>query len=93
MNKVPEDKPILTKKYAPKKFNHIYTQESDMLLNINSYHADRRKREVFEEIREQKIAEIIETLKQHDGNITKAARKLGISRQGLQYRMQKLRIK
>jgi len=36
---------------------------------------------------------IIETLKRHRGNITKAAAALGISRQNMQYRMRKLGIK
>lgn len=36
---------------------------------------------------------IIETLKKHQGNITKAATSLGIARQNMQYRMRKLGIK
>ncbi|MEL7565176.1 MAG: sigma 54-interacting transcriptional regulator [Dehalobacterium sp.] len=36
---------------------------------------------------------IMETLKRHQGNITKAAAALGISRQNMQYRMRKLGIK
>jgi len=36
---------------------------------------------------------IMETLKRHQGNITKAAASLGISRQNMQYRMRKLGIK
>lgn len=90
---IPEDETILTEKYAPHNFNYFIPSESDMSFNIHAENVNRRKAEVFEEIHDQKIARLIQVLKQHDGNITKAAKEMGISRQGLQYRLQKLGIK
>jgi arginine utilization regulatory protein len=90
---IPEDDTILTEKYAPHFYNFIFPSENDMSVNLNENRIKKSKGEVFEEIRDQEITKIIQMLKQHGGNITKTAEELGISRQGLQYRMKKLGIK
>ncbi|MBQ6810979.1 MAG: sigma 54-interacting transcriptional regulator [Firmicutes bacterium] len=46
-----------------------------------------------EEIRQREKEDIIETLKQTKGNVSQAARLLGMRRQSLQYRMKKYNIK
>ncbi len=49
--------------------------------------------DVRAEIRENEKEELIAVLKEHRGNITRAARSLGLSRQSLSYRMKKYKLK
>lgn len=50
-------------------------------------------RDIREEIRGREREEIIAALEKHRGNITQAARALGMSRQSLSYRMKKYQLK
>ncbi|WP_148135409.1 sigma-54 interaction domain-containing protein [Candidatus Formimonas warabiya] len=93
MNMVPEDQTILIEEYVPQKFNYFFIRESNLGLNIVNHPSVERGVEVSKQIREQEIVKVVDELKRHGGNITKAAKAFGISRQGLQYRMRKLGIK
>lgn len=86
MNMVSEDEPVFSSKYTPRNFKSF--------MGTVSVNTDKIKHgEVFTEIKEQECARLIHALKQHGGNITKAASELGISRQVLYYRIHKLGIK
>ena len=86
MNLVPGDEPVLREQYLPRTYNHytgpVYKNEERV-----------KEGEVFTEIREQKCKKLIDTLKKHNGSISRTADELGISRQVLYYRMKKLGIK
>lgn len=86
MNLVPEDEPVLSKKYLPKRYDHF---TGTVMKNNDNL----PEGEVFTEIREKEYKEIINTLRRHRGNISKSAAELGISRQVLYYRMKKFGIK
>lgn len=86
MNLVPDDEPILSKKYLPRNYNNFLR-----LVVKSNEHV--KEGEVFTEIREQEYQKIIDTLKRHGGKIAKTADELGISRQVLYYRLRKFGIK
>lgn len=86
MNMVSDDEPVFSCKYTPRNFKSFMGTVS--VSNDEIKHG-----EVFTEIKEQECAKLINALKQHGGNITKAANELGISRQVLYYRIHKLGIK
>ncbi|TGE31716.1 sigma 54-interacting transcriptional regulator [Desulfosporosinus sp. Sb-LF] len=86
MNMVPEDEPVFSIKYTPRNFNSFMGTMSIINEKINQL-------EVFTEIKEQECARLINALKRHGGNITKAANELSISRQVLYYRIRKMGIK
>ncbi|EHQ91180.1 sigma-54-dependent Fis family transcriptional regulator [Desulfosporosinus youngiae] len=86
MNMVPEDEPVFSKKYMPRNFKSF-------MGTISLNNEPIKQGEVFEEIKEQERARLINALKQHGGNITKTANELNISRQVLYYRLRKLGIK
>ncbi|MDR3599076.1 MAG: sigma 54-interacting transcriptional regulator [Desulfosporosinus sp.] len=86
MNMVSDDEPVFSSKYTPRNF--------ESFVGTVSVSNDKIKYgEVFTEIKEQECFRLINALKQHGGNITKAANELGISRQVLYYRIHKLGIK
>lgn len=86
MNMIPEDEPVFSKKYMPRNFKSFMGP-----ISLNNEKI--KQEEVFAEIKEQERARLIKALKQHGGNITKAAKELNISRQVLYYRLHKLGIK
>ncbi|WP_407308549.1 sigma-54 interaction domain-containing protein [Desulfosporosinus sp. SB140] len=86
MNMIPEDEPVFSLKYIPRNFKSFMGTMSISNEKI-------KQGEVFTEIREQECARLINALKRHGGNITKAANELNISRQVLYYRIRKLGIK
>ncbi|WP_088227278.1 sigma 54-interacting transcriptional regulator [Desulfosporosinus sp. FKB] len=83
MNMVPEDEPVFGKKHLPRSFKSFMTTLKDEEL---------KKENIFTEMREQEYTRVVNALKRHGGNITKAAKELGVSRQVLYYRMNKLGI-
>lgn len=84
MNMIPEDEPIFSRKYTPRSFKSFLTTVSNEEI---------KKGNVFMEIKDQEYARVIDALKRYNGNITRAANELGMSRQVLYYRMNKLGIK
>jgi len=60
---------------------------------ITSENRESKTSNVFETIREKEKEEIINALMGNQGNVTRTAKALGISRQALIYRMKKYKIK
>jgi arginine utilization regulatory protein len=92
MNLVPEHETILDDKYVSNNFNAFSTAAVVEKKSKSSMLSERRQ-SVFEEIKEQECLMIEEALRRHMGNVTKAAKEMGIKRQSLQYRMRKYGIK
>jgi len=87
MNLVPEDEPLFSEKYLPHRYNNFFGAVAD---------GPGEGKEVmpsYEEERERETRRICTALKRHRGNISRSAQELGISRQVLYYRLEKLGIR
>lgn len=92
-NHVPEEGMLIELQYLPdylqsnKSFTHKLPKKSNE-ITVENIASEKFQDQI--EFYERKI--IIDTLMLHQGNITKSAKSLGMSRQSLQYRMKKLDI-
>lgn len=84
MNVVPQEHALIEPQHLPK-YLHIFPEnKKDTTLNENT---------VFDEIEDMEINRIRVALKKNNGNIARTAVELGMSRQSLQYRLKKYKLK
>lgn len=86
-----EDENIITVFHIPTRFRERIKKEFNMQPSLTNYNTDTPKtlKHTIEEIEKNYITQI---LKKNNGNISQAAKFLGLSRQNLQYRIKKLHL-
>jgi arginine utilization regulatory protein len=91
---MPEDDRILSHTYMPHYYNFFSAENNQMPQSDNNeMDISRGKTNVFESIKQRERENIINVLFKNNGNITKSAEDLSISRRALYYRMKKYNIK
>jgi len=86
MNAVTERDEILLPHHLPQ-YLKFHTHQNKYTLKAQRGYS--RSMDIFSEIEQREKEKIIEALSKTNGNITKAASLLGLSRQNLQYRIKK----
>jgi arginine utilization regulatory protein len=90
MNIVTPDADTIRLEHLPK---YLFNQENHKPVRGNYLESgDTNKEDIFSQIENSEIDEIIFALKKNRGNVTRAAAELGISRQCLQYRIKKYNL-
>ncbi|MFJ8456323.1 sigma-54 interaction domain-containing protein [Bacillus paramycoides] len=86
-----EDEHIITAFHIPPRFRELIKTEFNMQASLTSHNTDGPKtlKHTIEEMEKNYINQI---LKENNGNISQAAKFLGLSRQNLQYRIKKLHL-
>ncbi len=93
MNFVDDKETILQEYHIPRYANILKKQQTKILeLPQDKKGPDTRPIHIIQEIKEEEKLVIIDTLKETGGNISQAAKRLGISRQALQYKMKKYHL-
>lgn len=91
-NLIPQDKKILSHSYLPNYFN-VISDRTKPIKDLKSLTATvqekKRPKNIFKEIQEKEKERIVGMLYETNGNVSKAAKKLGITRKALQYRLNK----
>ncbi|MEK4576642.1 MULTISPECIES: sigma 54-interacting transcriptional regulator [Bacillus] len=86
-----EDEDIITAFHMPTHFRELAKKELNMQTPLTSHNTDTPQtlKRIIEEMEKKYIHQI---LKENKGNISQAAKFLGLSRQNLQYRIKKLHL-
>lgn len=87
MNIVQNHEVYIQKNHIPKYLN-IFNYDTNNVNRTNQNNTN-----LFDEIKNKEKNTIINSLKENNGNITKTAEILGMSRQSLQYRIKKYKLK
>lgn len=87
------DEKEITFEHLPSFIRHKFKQQKTHLIKYTPTKYTSTKNSLNQIIRDTEKRVIEDVLRSHEGNITRAAKSLGIVRQNLQYRMRKLGIK
>lgn len=91
---MPEDDTVLSHTYMPHYYNFFTTENIQIPQNQSTgMDSSIGRTDVFESIKQRERERIINILIKNDGNITKSADDLGISRRALHYRIKKYSIR
>ena len=95
MNVLPDDRNMITLDYIPENIVQVQQEEKDAFYPVQPgliAPYDKPKRDKYAKkrtLREVERAAVCQALRHHQGNISAAARQLGMSRQNLQYRIKR----
>jgi len=87
-----EDEDVITTSHIPARFYELTKNESPIQPPLARWETDKldhTSKTLKNTIKEMEREYIIQILKEHNGNISQAAKYLGLSRQNLQYRLKK----
>ncbi|MBP0726043.1 sigma 54-interacting transcriptional regulator [Bacillus sp. RG28] len=93
-----EDEKMITSFHLPTRFsNQIYQTTHIQTLDVQLVddqisNEKQNKGQLKEKVQEMEKEYILQVLENHNGNITRAAKELGLSRQNLQYRLKKFKL-
>lgn len=90
INIIDRETHYISMEYLPE---YILKEGLDHATDISQDVVSKDEKNIFDELKEKERETIIECLKKHNGNISKTASYLGMSRQKLYYRLKKYRLK